>query len=217
MNQEDKETEDWLATLSGQSVPNANPETISEAQALRMELILRTKLKSHQNSPNPQILKNIFKATGLEPGWKRDLRNIWRKVFLFIQSLLSWKVTLPVPAVAMVGLLLVIIPLVMPPIISKPTLSEPEKNIIAIPKTLSPVPQELLVSNSQATAEALTIGLAKLGIIVTLVKEEEVWIVDIADLSTANPEALSTLLEKHRLIQLPPPMANQLRVYILDK
>jgi hypothetical protein len=70
-NQEDKETEDWLAVLSGQSVPDANPEIIREAQALRMALQFRefqealpTEPEFH-HPPNPQILKNVFKATGL--------------------------------------------------------------------------------------------------------------------------------------------------------
>jgi hypothetical protein len=107
-----------------------------------------------------------------------------------------------------VVLLLVIMPGVKPFLTSTP-----EPNIIAIPKS-SLVAQELMVSNPQAEAEALTIGLAKLGIIVSLVKEEAVWIVDVSDLSTDNPDALSTLLEKHRLDRLPPPMVDQLRVHI---
>ena len=204
MTQDEKEIEDWLAILSGRTVPDANPEIILEAQALRMEL------EARRNPPNPQILKNILKATGLEPGWRRDLKMIWQKIAELFQSL--WQLRLPFPAVAVtVVLLLVIIPVVKPPLTSTP-----EPNIIAIPKSL-PVPQELMVSNPEAEAEALTIGLAKLGIIVSLVKEEAVWIVDVSDLSTDNPDALSTLLEKHRLDRLPPPMVDQLRVHILAK
>ena len=206
MNQEDKEIEDWLAILSGQSIPDAAPEIIREAQALRMELEFR------QNPPNPQILKNIFEATGLEPGWRRDLKNLLKKISHSFQSVFRWKLTLPFPAVATVALLLVIIPLVVIPRI----IPKQEPNIIAIPKTFS-VPQELTVSNPQAKAEALTIGLAKLGISITLVKKNEVWIVDVADLSTENPDALSTLLQKHNLKRLPPPMANHLSVHISAK
>jgi hypothetical protein len=212
-NQEDKETEDWLAVLSGQSVPDANPEIIREAQALRVALkfcefqALRTEPEIH-HPPNPQILKNIFKATGLEPGWRRDLKNIWKQISHSFQSLLRWKLTLPFPAVAAVALLLlIVIPLIIP---------EQEPNMIGIPKT-SPVLQELTVSNPQASAEALTIGLAKLGITVTLVKNNEVWIVEVADLSADNPGALSTLLKKHHLKRLPPPRENQLSVYISAK
>ncbi|RKZ50533.1 MAG: hypothetical protein DRR00_14920 [Candidatus Parabeggiatoa sp. nov. 3] len=199
--QDEKEIEDWLAILSGRTVPDANPEIILEAQALRMEL------EARRNPPNPQILKNVFKATGLEPGWRRDLKTIWQKIAELFQSL--WQLRLPFPAVAVtVVLLLVIMPVVKPFLTSTP-----EPNIIAIPKS-SLVAQELMVSNPQAEAEALTIGLAKLGIIVSLVKEEAVWIVDVSDLSTDNPDALSTLLEKHRLDRLPPPMVDQLRVHI---
>ncbi|HID98822.1 MAG TPA: hypothetical protein EYP59_00840 [Thiotrichaceae bacterium] len=205
MTQEEKETEDWLAILSGKTVPDANPEIIREAQALRMEL------EARRNPPNPEILKNVFKATGLEPGWRRDLKTIWQKIAELFQSL--WQFRLPFPAVAVtVALLLVIMPVVKPLMTSTP-----EPNIIiAIPKS-SPVPQERMVSNPQAEAEALTMGLAKLGIPVSLVKEEGLWIVDVADLSTDNPDALSTLLEKHGLERLPPPMTHQLRVHILAK
>jgi len=56
--------------------------------------------------------------------------------------------------------------------------------------------------------------LAKLGITVTIVQEEEVWIIEVADLSTGNSEALSALLQKYELRRLPPPMADQLSVYI---
>jgi hypothetical protein len=204
MTQDEKEIEDWLAILSGRTVPDANPEIILEAQALRMELEAR---RNPPNPPNPQILKNILKATGLEPGWRRDLKTILKKIAELFQSL--WQLRLPFPAVAVtVVLLLVIMPLVKP----LPT-STPEPNIIAIPKS-SLVAQELMVSNPQAEAEALTIGLAKLGIIVSLVKEEAVWIVDVSDLSTDNPDALSALLEKHSLDRLPPPMVDQLRVHI---
>ncbi len=206
MTQEDKETEDWLAVFSGQSVPNANPEMIREAQTLRAEL------KFRQNPRNPQILKNIFKATGLEPGWRRDVKNIWQKISQLFQSLLTWKLTLPLPVAATVALLLVMIPLVIQPLI----ISKPESNIIGIPKTLIPV-QELMVFNPQAEAEALTVGLAKLGITVTFVKKGAVWEVDVANLSTDNPDALSILLQKHWLKRLPPPMANQLSVHISAK
>jgi hypothetical protein len=220
MNQEDKETEDWLAVLSGQSVPDARSEIIREAQALRMELnfreaqTLQTEQEFRRNPPpNPKILKNIFKATGLEPGWRRDLKNILKKISHLFQSLFRWKLTLPFPAVVTVALLLVIIS----PVIMQFVIPQPEPNIIAIPKTLPSIPQELIESNPQATAEALTIGLAKLGISISLVKEDEVWIVEVADLSTDNPDALSTLLHKHSLKRLPPPMANHLSVHISAK
>jgi hypothetical protein len=68
-----------------------------------------------------------------------------------------------------------------------------------------------MVPDPQASAKALTIGLAKLGITVSLVKEDETWKVKVADLSTGNPDALSTLLQKHHL-RLPP--MNQLIVHI---
>jgi len=221
MNQEDKETEYWLAVLSGQSVPDASPEIIREAQALRMALnfreaqTLRTAPEFRQKPPNPKILKNVFKATGLEPEWRWNLKNILKKISHLFQSLFIWKLTLPFPAVIMGALLLVTIsPVIMQIVI--PPIPKPEPNIIAIPKTKYPV-QELIVSNPQATAEALTIGLAKLGISITLVKEDEVWKVGIADLSTDNPDALSTLLQKHRLKRLPPPMTNHLSVHISAK
>ena len=216
MNKEDKETDDWLAILSGKSVPDASPEIIREAQALRMELKFRKEqalqaVPEFSNPPNPQILKNVFKATGLKPGWLQYLKDIGQKIISdFLQPILRWKLTLPLPVAATVAPLLVIAPLVIQQLI----ISKPEPNIIGTPKTLSPVSQELTVSNPQAKAEALTIGLAKLGIVVTVVAEEEVWIVDVADLSTANPAALATLLRKHELKRLPPPLANQLNVQI---
>ncbi|MDM8563060.1 hypothetical protein QUF54_06885, partial [Candidatus Marithioploca araucensis] len=117
MNKEDKETEDWLAVLSGQSVSDANPKIVREAQALRMALKFRefqalpTEPEFH-HPPNPQILKKVFKETGLEPGW--DLKNIWKKISHSFQSLFRWKLTLPFPAVATVASLLVII-LFIPP------------------------------------------------------------------------------------------------------
>jgi len=227
MNKEDKETDDWLAILSGKSVPDASPEIIREAQALRMELNFRKEqaLQTEPefcNPPNPQILKNVFKATGLgadeaQPPqfeWLQYLKDIGQKIISdFLLPILRWKLTLPLPVAATVALLLVIAPLVIQPLI----ISEPEPNIIGTPKTLSAVSQELTVSNPQAKAEALIIGLAKLDIVVTVVTEEEVWIIEVTDLSTANPAALATLLQKHELKRLPPPMANQLNVQISAK
>jgi hypothetical protein len=205
MTEEEKETEECLAILSGRAVPDANPDIIREAQALRIELEARI------NPPNPERLKTIFQKTGLKPGWRRDLETIGQKIMVLFESVWQWK--LPFPVVAVTVLLLLVIMSFFKPVM----ISNPETNIITATPKSSLVVQEIFVSNPETEAEALTMGLAKLGVRVNLARDEGIWRVEVDNLATDNPEALSILLDKHSLVRLPPPMSEQLRVHILKQ
>ena len=186
--------EDWIKILSGKRVPDANPEIIRETQALRMELKFRKAqtLSTESISSNPQILQNVFKATGLKPNKQVSL----------LRSLLTWKITLPFPILAMVILTVIIIPQA----IIKPV----EPIIIGKPKSL---PQYLPAPNPQTTAGELIFGLAKLGLMVNVVENKGIWIINVEDSSIADSTALKTFLKKYGLFL----MSKRLEIHIHTK
>ncbi|RKZ85608.1 MAG: hypothetical protein DRR19_16120 [Candidatus Parabeggiatoa sp. nov. 1] len=198
MNQADKETQDWLTALSGQSVPDAKPEIVREALALQAELAFRRE----QPVLNPQILENVFAATGLKP--KKPKIRFWEKLGLFFRQkppklLWEWKVGLSFATSILVGVII----------------------LYQVTTPLSPrtkdwfsVPQALTVPSPQTTAEELKTALAKLGIAATVIEQNEAWIVEVSDLSTSTPSALSALLEEYDLLL---PVENNLIVRITVK
>ncbi|MCP4696992.1 MAG: DUF2339 domain-containing protein [Gammaproteobacteria bacterium] len=91
-DQEDKDTEDWLAVLAGREAANADPATVREAQALREELLFRD---SHA-STDSRVLDNIL-AECKPPVWKRP--KVWglplaASVFL---AVILWPLLQPEP------------------------------------------------------------------------------------------------------------------------
>ena len=182
-------TEDWIKILSGKEVPDANPETIREAQALRMELKFRKAqtMPTESIPPNPQILQNIFKETGLEPNRSKPTN--------FLYSILSWKITIPFPALATAILLVIVIPQIIP--------QTPIDSIEPIIGRSKSWPQFLTVNNPKTTVEELIIGLAELGLKVNVAENKGTWIINVEDLSTANPTDLEPLLQKYKLLLMP--------------
>ncbi|MDM8568648.1 hypothetical protein QUF50_03880 [Thiotrichales bacterium HSG1] len=199
-NLEKKDSDDWIDVLSGKEVPDANSETIREAQALRMELKFRKAqdLPTESIQPNPRILQNIFKETELKPNQKKQNN--------FLRSLLAWKVTLPLPSLVTAMLLVGIIPVTIMSI--KPV--EPIEPIVGIPKSL---PQILTVPNPQTIAGELIFGLTKLGLTVNIVESSGTWIIEVKDSSIADSIVLETLLKKYGLLS----MSNHLEIHIVTK
>lgn len=156
-----------------------------ENQALAAELAYRRQ----PIELNPQILKNVFKETGLKPDWQVDLIHFGQKLLLPVQRLSSflWEWKIGVSFATSVLLAVVLVFQLMPP--------EP----VPIPKDFV-MPQELVVSNPQLTAQTLKTELAKLGIVATVKEIDDGWIVEVANLSTDRPAELSDWLKKHQLI-----------------
>jgi len=174
-----------------------------ETEALCAELEYR----QQPTELNPQILKNVFKETSLKPDLQVDILNFWRKIRSLLQQSLEWiwkqkiEMSFATSVLVAVVVLLRVIPL------------EPQ------PKVKSPllIPQQIVVSNPQATAQTLQTDLAKLDIVATLKTLGEVWIVEVVNLSTDNPEDLSALLTKHELVLPPPSDESGLKIRIVAK
>jgi len=171
-----------------------------ENQALRAELEYR----QQPIGLNPQILQNVFKETGLKPDWQVDVVNFWQKLNLPIQRFSSflweWRVGMSFATSVLVAVVVLfqVIPL------------EPEPRVKSSPL----IPQELMVSNPQITVQTLKADLEKLGIVATVKEFNEGWMLEITNLSTDNPEALSALLQDYKL-RLPPPGESGLRVRVV--
>lgn len=87
---------------------------------------------------------------------------------------------------------------------------EPEPRVKSSPL----IPQELMVSNPQVTVQTLKADLEKLGIVATVKTLDEGWMLEVTNLSTDSPEALSTLLQDYKL-RLPPPSESGLKVRVV--
>jgi hypothetical protein len=194
MNQEEKETEDWLALLAGKQVVEADPKLVWETNALRAELAYR------RNPPplNSKILENILAQL---PPVKSSLWEVFKNQTK--AWLKSWErpLSIGVAVAASVLMIVVILQIIIPP-------SEPDYRIKA-----GAISQSLLAPNPQAKAHELKMALEQLGISVKVVQDEAVWIVQTTDLSNINSENLTTLLAKYDLL-LPPPPETQLIVRI---
>ncbi|HIE02128.1 MAG TPA: hypothetical protein EYP59_17895 [Thiotrichaceae bacterium] len=170
-----------------------------ENQALAAELAYRRQ----PIDLNPKILKNVFKETGLKPDWQVDLVNFGQKLLLPVQRLSSflweWKIGVSFATSVLVAIALLF--QVMPP--------EP----VPIPKDFV-MPQELVVSNPQLTAQTLKTELAKLGIVATVKEIDDGWIVEVANLSTDRPAELSDWLKAYKL-RLPPPGESGLMILVV--
>ncbi|MBE9562152.1 MAG: hypothetical protein IMF12_04735 [Proteobacteria bacterium] len=86
--------------------------------------------------------------------------------------------------------------IIIPQAIIKPV----EPIIIGKPKSL---PQSLTVPNPQITAGELIFGLAKLGVMVNIVKNKGIWVIKVEDSSITDSTALETLLKKYGLLLMP--------------
>ena len=185
-----------------------------ESEALRAELEYR----QQPVELNPQILKNVFKETGLKPDWQVDIIHFWRKIIMQpLELMREWGVGIikARPANATTNVLIwewgvVISASILVVMVLWLTILKPQPIVKSPPS----IPQQIAVSNPQATAQTLQIDLAKLGIDAKLKTIDDDWIVEVIDLSTDNPEALSTLLTKHELT-LPPPGESGLKIRIL--
>ncbi len=155
-----------------------------KSEALRAELGYR----QHPIELNPQMLKNVFKETGLKPDWQVDVINFWQKIYSLLQQSLEWVWERKVGMSFATSMLVAVVVLL-------PMLSEPELR----PKTFL-VPPKIVAFNPQLTAQTLQAELAELGIAATMRAVDEVWIVEAVDLSTDNPDALSALLDEHKLV-----------------
>ena len=77
------------------------------------------------------------------------------------------------------------------------------------------VPQSLVVSDPQVTAQSFKFDLAKLGIIANVKESNDGLVIEVADLSTNNPDNLFVLLQKYEL-KLPSPDESSLIVQIVE-
>ncbi|EDN71275.1 hypothetical protein BGP_6040 [Beggiatoa sp. PS] len=145
---------------------------------------------------NPQILQRAFEKNFNKP-------NVWQKLYDLIPQFLNWQGL----SVA-VSMLVVVVVLLMPsePIVKNPLGSQVKGSL---------VPQSLVVSNPQVTAQNLQLDLAKFGIVATMEESNESWMVEVADLSTDNPENLFILLQQYQL-KLPSPGESGLVVQIVE-
>jgi len=78
----DKNAEDWIDVLAGQSVPDADPKTVREAQIFRGALLAHAdRLEDDSEIPYPHILENVLsriKNSPQSPFKKRSVNiNQW--------------------------------------------------------------------------------------------------------------------------------------------
>ncbi len=146
---------------------------------------------------NPQILQRAF-----EKNFNKS--NVWQKLYGLVPQFLNWQGL----SVA-VSMLVVVVVLLMPsePIVKNPLDPQVKGSL---------VPQSLVVSNPQVTAQNLQLDLAKLGIVATMEESNDSWMVEVADLSTDNPEALFVLLQKYGL-GLPSPGKSSLIIRVIKE
>jgi len=152
-----------------------------ENQALQAELAYR----QQPIELNPKILHNILKKTGLKPDQPVKKRS---PVPRFSSFLWEWRFGLSFATSVLLAV--VVLFQVMPP--------EPvprQKDFVITP--------ELVASNPQETAHTLKAELKQLGIVATVKAIDDGWIVEVENLSTDRPDALSDWLKKHQLILLP--------------
>ncbi|MDM8564223.1 hypothetical protein QUF74_01060 [Candidatus Halobeggiatoa sp. HSG11] len=144
---------------------------------------------------NPQILQRAFEENFNKP-------SIWQKLYGLVPQFSNWK-GLSVAT----SILAVVVILLMP-------LEPVVKNPLGPQVKGSSVPQSLMVSEPQVTAQNLKVDLAKLGIIANVKNTDDGWMVEVADLSTDNPDALFVLLQNYKL-NLPSPGESSLIVQIV--
>jgi len=174
-----------------------------ENQALQAELEYRLQ----PIELNPQILQNVFKKTGAKPDKYVDFVNFLKKLSLPVQQFSSFlweRRRIGVSFATSVLVIFVFIKLLIPP--------EPEPRERSFPSAA----QKLVVPNPQVTAQTLKTDLEKFGIVATVKKSDEDWIVEVINLSADNLKYLPDLLKKYKL-KLPPPGENGLKVRIVAK
>ncbi len=145
---------------------------------------------------NPQILQRAFEENFNKP-------SVWQKLYGLVPQLSNWK-SLSVAT----SILAVMVILFMPP---EPVV----KNPLGLQVKGSVVPQSLMVSEPQVTAQNLQLDLAKLGIVANVKNTDYGWLVEVANLSTDNPEDLFVLLQNYKL-NLPSPGENGFVVRVVE-
>ena len=112
----DKDDQDWLDLLAGQSVPNADPNTVRDAQIFRGALLAHAgRLENDSEIPYPHLWKNILKKISPPiqipiPLWKR----IWQKLKNIPSLFPSPQMVWAIPATAFVLVISVITYIVWP-------------------------------------------------------------------------------------------------------
>ena len=103
LEKSNKDDQDWIDLLAGQSVANADPKTVRDAQICRGALLAHAnKLKNDAEIPYPHILENVLSRLETpkpEPtvreNWFQKLRSMFTKRISngnFINSGWSWHV-----------------------------------------------------------------------------------------------------------------------------
>jgi hypothetical protein len=73
-----KDDQDWIDLLAGQSVANADPKTVREAQICRGALLAQAdRLKNEAEIPYPHILENVLSQLSLETPKKPEVQENW--------------------------------------------------------------------------------------------------------------------------------------------
>jgi hypothetical protein len=109
----DKDEQDWLDLLAGQSVPDADPNTVRDAQIFRGALLAHTeRLENDAEIPYPHILANVLsrletkeiRKTPKPASWISTLFQTLKDVFA---SLVPPPINRPIPAMAFAFVLVV--------------------------------------------------------------------------------------------------------------
>lgn len=203
MTPEEKDTQDWLAILSGETVEGAALETVREARVLRAVL-------QYRYSPpqiNPQSYEKmttqlIARGLLLKPNDSnvvalptRPRPNLPR----------TWQVGLSLAA----SLLLAVVVL-FPGIKDR---WEGDSSPLEKGRGGGEEIITLKVANPQETATQLQTELTKLGVKVMVQQEVDGWRLEVSELKTTNnPIALSDLFERYEI-----PWSNQLVLKITQK
>lgn len=107
-DKDDKDEQDWIDLLAGQSVPNADPKIVREAQILRGAWLAHTqRLKNDSEIPFPKVWENILKEIPPPP------IPFWKKIFQPLKQFITppWfpKMVWAMPATAFVVLVMSVI------------------------------------------------------------------------------------------------------------
>jgi hypothetical protein len=114
--------QDWLDLLAGQSVPNADPKTVREAQLFRGALLAQAELlKNDSEMPYPHLWENIKKELFPTPLWKKIYQKIKQliaylpeKIDKFFPPQKNW--ALPTTALALLAIGVIIYIVITPPV-----------------------------------------------------------------------------------------------------
>jgi hypothetical protein len=190
-HEEDKETQTWLAILSGETVAGADPSLVFEAEALRAVLQCRL----HPPQLNPNILDKVIvqlQKEGLlkpNPGWIDWLRGRFPKGIRFPSKTPQWSWQWKTGLSFAFSLLIAVI--ILPPFLKSPA---PElTNRGTSPYCV------LSDANPQTRVAQLQTELAKIGVSKTTLTTRgstQRIDVDVTGLSSSNAAELEVFLKK---------------------